>query len=89
MARPKSHYHVGCCPDYSSYKPEGCACSEVVEITMAEIESLRLKNLRDLDQTEAARHMGISQSTFQRILSSAHKKVSRAILEGAELRIVG
>ena len=88
MGRPRSVYNIGCCPEYSSFKPEGCPCDEIVEVTPEEIESLRLKNIKDMDQTEAAKSMGVSQSTFQRILTSAYKKVSVALIEGKELRIV-
>lgn len=87
MGRPRSNYHIGYCPPYSSYKPQGCDCDDCVDITEEEIESLRLKNVKDLDQTAAAKQMGVSQSTFQRILASAYKKVSHAIIEGKELRI--
>lgn len=59
-----------------------------MEITPEEIESLRLKNIKDLDQTQAAKKMGVSQSTFQRILTSAYKKVSEALIEGKELKII-
>lgn len=87
MGRPKSHYIVGCNPGYGSFRPDG-PCGECVEITREEIESLRLKNIKNLDQTEAAKKMGVSQSTFQRLLASAYKKVSESIVEGKELRII-
>ena len=88
MGRPKSNYTIGFCPPYESFKPQGCDCTECVDITPEEIESLRLKNIKNLEQTAAAKKMGISQSTFQRILASAYKKVSLALIEGRELRIV-
>lgn len=88
MGRPKQNYIVNFCPPYSSFKPQGCVCYEFIDITPEEIESLRLKNIKNFDQTEAAKKMGVSQSTFQRILASAYKKVSRALIEGCELRIV-
>jgi len=88
MGRPRSNYRVDCCPPYSSFKPEDCNCVEYIEIAPEEIESLHLKNIKDLDQTQAAKKMGVSQSTFQRILTSAYKKVSEALIEGKELRIV-
>ncbi|MBI4039120.1 DUF134 domain-containing protein [Candidatus Daviesbacteria bacterium] len=53
------------------------------------MESLRLENIKDFDQTEAAKKMDVSQSTFQRVLSSAYKKVSLVLVEGRKLRIVG
>ena len=61
---------------------------EVVELTREEVEALRLKNIKDLDQIEAAKKMNTSQSTFQRILSSAYKKISEAIIEGKAIKII-
>ena len=61
---------------------------EVVELTIEEVEALRLKNIKDLDQIECAKKMNTSQSTFQRILSSAYQKVTKAIVEGKAIRIV-
>lgn len=88
MGRPRCNYKIGFCPTYSTFKPEGSSCDECVDITPEEIESLRLKNIKNLDQTVAAEKMGVSQSTFQRILILAYKKVSLALIEGRELRIV-
>lgn len=88
MGRPKRSYIVNFCPPYNSFKPQGCECYGCIDITSEEIESLRLKNIQNFDQTEAAKRMGVSQSTFQRILSTAYKKVSLALIEGRELRIV-
>lgn len=88
MGRPKCDYKLDFCAPYSSFKPQDCACGEWVDISSEEIESLRLKNIKDLDQTQAAKQMGVSQSTFQRVLTSAYKKVSLALVEGRELRII-
>jgi predicted DNA-binding protein (UPF0251 family) len=72
------------------YKPQGVPMRflEVVELTREEAEALRLKNIKDLDQIEAAKKMNTSQSTFQRILISAYKKISKAIIEGKAIRII-
>lgn len=88
MGRPRCDYKIGFCPSYGSFKPVGSTYSDCVDISPEEIESLRLKNIKNLDQTEASKKMGISQSTFQRVLVSAYKKVSLALIEGRELRIV-
>lgn len=88
MGRPKCDYNIGYCPPFNSFGPEELEGCECVDISAEEIESLRLKNIKNLDQTKAAKKMGISQSTFQRILSSAYKKVSLALVEGRELRIL-
>ncbi|KKS69928.1 MAG: hypothetical protein UV40_C0010G0002 [Parcubacteria group bacterium GW2011_GWA1_42_7] len=61
---------------------------EVVDLTTEEVEALRLKNLRGLEQTEAAQMMNTSQSTFQRIISSANKKISDALINGKAIRII-
>lgn len=88
MGRPKCHYTIDCCPGYDSFRPDNFPCPEHIDISPEELESLRLKNIKNLDQTEAAKKMGVSQSTFQRVLTAAYKKVSEAIIEGKELRIV-
>jgi predicted DNA-binding protein (UPF0251 family) len=61
---------------------------EVIELTAEEAEALRLRNMKDLDQEEAAQKMNTSQSTFQRILSSAYKKITEALIEGKAIKIV-
>jgi predicted DNA-binding protein (UPF0251 family) len=61
---------------------------EVVELTAEELEALRLKNIKRLEQTEAAERMNTSQSTFQRILCSGYKKITEALIEGKAIKIV-
>ena len=61
---------------------------DVIELTVEEAEALRLKNVKGLKQVECAKKMKTSQSTFQRILSSAYKKVSRALIEGKAIEII-
>jgi len=61
---------------------------EVVELTGEEAEALRLRNIQDLEQEEAAKRMNTSQSTFQRILTSAYKKVTKALIEGKAIKII-
>ena len=88
MVRPKCDKNVGTCPKYGKFKPEGCPKSmKNIEIEREETEALRLKNIENLDQKTAAKRMGISQSTFQRILTSAYKKVSHALVEGKIIKL--
>ena len=61
---------------------------EMVELTTEEMEALRLKNVKGLDQEQAAKKMNTSQSTFQRILSSAYKKISDALINGKAIKII-
>ena len=60
---------------------------EEVVLTMEEMETLRLKDYKNLDQIAAAEKMKTSQSTFQRILTSARQKTAEAIIEGKALEI--
>jgi predicted DNA-binding protein (UPF0251 family) len=61
---------------------------EVIELTTEEAEALRLRNINDLEQEEAAKKMNTSQSTYQRILSSAYKKITEALIEGKGIKII-
>ncbi len=60
---------------------------EEVELSLEEMEAIRLKNVQGLGQTEAALKMKTSQSTFQRILVSAYKKIAEALVEGKAIKI--
>lgn len=87
--RPRLCRKIRFNPKTTYFKPQGIPMRdlEVVVLTMEEVESLRLKNIEKLSQTECAKKMKTSQSTFQRILSSAYNKVSKAIIEGKAIEI--
>jgi predicted DNA-binding protein (UPF0251 family) len=89
MPRPRLCRKIRFEPNVTYFKPQGVPLRflEVVELTAEEVEALRLKNIKDLEQTEAAKKMNTSQSTFQRILSSAYKKISKALIEGKAIKI--
>ena len=61
---------------------------EEIELTHEEVEALRLKNIEELEQKECAKKMNTSQSTLQRIVTSAYKKISQAIIEGKAIKII-
>ena len=90
MPRPRCHRRIRFKPNTTYFKPQGVPMSqlEVIELTIEEVEALRLKNIKDLDQNECAKKMNTSQSTFQRILDSAYKKVSQALIEGKAIKII-
>lgn len=88
MTRPHCDCKIRFEPLCRLFKPDAAKGDvEVVDLTAEEAEALRLKNIEELDQTAAAEKMGISQSTFQRILTSAYKKVSIAIIYGKGIKI--
>jgi uncharacterized protein len=90
MPRPRLGRRIRFDPNITFFKPQGVPMStlEIVELTSEEAEALRLKNIKDFDQNTCAEKMKTSQSTFQRILSSAYKKVSLALIEGKAIKIV-
>ena len=90
MIRPRRYRRIEFNPRITYYKPQGVPMRslEIIELTIEEVEALRLKNIKELDQNECAKQMKTSQSTFQRILSSAYKKTSKALIEGKAIRIV-
>ncbi len=60
---------------------------KTVDLGSDEIESLRLADFLRRPQVEAAKSMGVSQSTFNRILAEARNKVATSLVEGCALRI--
>ncbi len=69
--------------------PEGCPKIEAISITLEELETVRLVDLLDLDQEEAAFYMGISRKAFWNDLMNARKKIAAALVYGMGLRIEG
>jgi len=90
MTRPRRIRNIGQEPNVTYYKPRGVPLRSLdsVEITHEEWEALRLKYSLLLDQKASAKKMMTSQSTLQRILSSAQEKLGRAVVEGKSIRIM-
>lgn len=89
MVRPKKPRKVLFDPHVTYFKPRAVPLSmlEEVDLGVDELEALRLCDLRGLDQIKAAKKMKISQSTLQRILTSARQKVAQALIEGKAIKI--
>jgi uncharacterized protein len=87
--RPKKTRIVSCQSSERLFKPV-CKTDEELEsviLTLDEFEVLRLTHLEELDQTKIADQMGIHQSTISRILGSAHKKISDALVNVKAIKI--
>lgn len=91
MSRPVKPRRVRHLPRVTYFKPMGTPMHRLKEtvMTVDELEALRLKDLEGIDQRRCADQMGVAQSTLQRILSSARKKLTGAIVGGNALRIEG
>ncbi|MBT4349386.1 DUF134 domain-containing protein [bacterium] len=89
LGRPRLNRRVRFDPMVRYFKPRGVRMIDLEEVVLTneEIEALRLKNINDYDQITCAKKMNTSQSTFQRILSLAYKKISIALIEGKAIKI--
>jgi uncharacterized protein len=89
MPRPRKCRKIGKYQGAYFYKPQGVPMSQlqIIELSREEVESLRLKNVLGFEQIQCAKKMHTSQSTFQRILSSANYKVSYALIKGMAIMI--
>jgi predicted DNA-binding protein (UPF0251 family) len=91
MPRPRKRRILNRTPRSAIYKPAGVPLDQLHQVTLLqeELEALRLSDLDGLTQEQAARRMGVSRSTFQRVLSQARRQVARALAEGYALQIEG
>lgn len=95
MPRPRKRRRIagppGRGPAPAVYKPAGVPLDGLCRVTLLaeELEALRLADLEDLTQEEAAAAMAISRSTFQRLLAQAHRQVAQALVRGCALVIGG
>jgi predicted DNA-binding protein (UPF0251 family) len=91
MARPRKRRFVEFEPDVTYFKPHAIPLArlEEVELTVDELEAMRLSDLEKLNQIESAEKMDIHQSTFQRTLVKAREKVSLALVRGKAIKIHG
>lgn len=91
MPRPRKRRRVWRPPETAIFKPLGVPLDALERVTLhhEELEALRLADLERQGQTKAARQMGVSQSTFQRMITEARHKVARALVNGLALHVEG
>lgn len=91
MPRRVKCRQVGHIPRCTYFKPAGMPGFELEEVYLKieEAEALRLKDILGYDQSRCAEEMGISRTTYQRILVEAHYKVADAIINSKALVLEG
>jgi predicted DNA-binding protein (UPF0251 family) len=62
---------------------------EEVVLLKDELEAIRLADLDEKYQQEAADNMNVSRQTFGNIIRSAHQKIADALVNGKALKIKG
>ncbi len=89
MPRPTCPRNISHSPPANYFKPAGIPLRDLEEVLLAadELESLRLADCEDLYHVDAAKQMGISRQTFDRIIRRARGKVACALVKGLALRI--
>ena len=88
MARPKKFRKVEYIPKNLEFQPI-IETKMVNFISVVELEAIRLSDLEELDQIQAAEKMKVSRGTYQRILSSGRKKITDALVNGKKIKISG
>ncbi len=89
MTRPPKDKIISFKPKITYFKPRGVYLSELeeIELSLPEMETLRLIHAEGMQQTQAAQLMGVHQSTLQRILAKAEEKTAKALLFGHAIKI--
>lgn len=88
MPRTTKCRRVCCEPSVRMFQPDQRP-EEWVDLSVDELEAIRLCDLEGLEQDEAAERMDISRGTFQRILYAARRRTAEALCQGKGLRIGG
>lgn len=91
MPRTEKNRVVHMPPLFSEFKPIGVPVQELNEanLTLDEFEAFRLADYMGLSHAEGADEMGISRSTFTRLIEKSRKKIADFIIEGRVLLIEG
>ncbi|MFA5155766.1 MAG: DUF134 domain-containing protein [Candidatus Omnitrophota bacterium] len=91
MPRPCRCRRIRCSPDTNYFKPRGIPLDtlEEVNLTLDELEAVRLADFDGLYQEKAAKKMDVSRQTFGNIINSAHKKIADVLLNAKALKIEG
>ena len=89
MVRPRLRRRVKFFPNIKFFKPRGVPMQDLIieVLSHEEVEALRLRHLKDLEQEEVAKQMKTSRTTVQRILNSGYKKIITAIVKGRAIAI--
>jgi len=91
MPRPFKFRRVCCRPGANYFKPRGIPVDvlEEVNLSMDELEAVRLSDLEGMYQEDAAKKMNVSRQTFGNVLISAHKKIADCLVNAKALKIEG
>jgi uncharacterized protein len=89
--RPRCPRRIEREPEVNYFKPRGIPLRQlgVVIIQFEELEAIRLTDIEEMKQEQAAQLMGVSRRAFWEDLQSARRKIAEALVEGKAIRIEG
>jgi hypothetical protein len=89
--RPCKKRRISFYPETTYFKPAGIPLQQMQEeiLGLDEVEAIRLADLEDMTQEQAAEKMEISRITFLRIIDAAHKKVAKSLIYGKAIKMEG
>ena len=91
MVRPQKSRLVEIDPKISYFKPRGVPMIDLeqVELTVDELEALRLADFLGMSHEEAGKQMGVSRANFGRIVEQARKTVVDGLIHGKAISVDG
>lgn len=91
LGRPRRKRVIRFLPEINYFKPAGIPLKDLAEeiLTLDEVEAIRLSDLENLNQEEAAEKMQVSRITYLRILHCAHNKTAKGLIYGKAIRMKG
>jgi predicted DNA-binding protein (UPF0251 family) len=91
VPRPRKTRFIQTATVVRYFKPRGIPLSDLTEMVLSldGLEAVRLADVEGLEQADAALLMGISRSTFSRLLAEARNSVATALTNGWAIRIDG
>lgn len=91
MPRPPIERSVEAVPRIVLFKPAGVPARELeqLQLTVDELEAIRLVDLEGLSHEQAAGAMGVSRQTVGRVLERGRAKVAEALVGGKAILIGG
>ncbi len=91
MPRPENNRIVYEPPLFVEFKPVGIASKNLEQrlLSLDEFEAIRLADSEGMSHEEASKEMGISRSTFSRLVDKSRKKIADFLIKGQLLTIEG
>ena len=88
--RPRKIRYIKGYPTIQQFSPRGRpGRPDEVVLTLDQLEAIKLADGQGLTQRDAAQVMGVSRSTFGRILREARSQVALALADGKIVRVRG